>query len=227
MPWAVVKHYALNSMENARFTVDVTADDAALHEVYLAHFRRVVDEGVLGVMTAYNSVNGEWAGQNEQLMEEVLRREWGFRGVTVSDFIWGLRDAGKSLRAGLDVEEPFQQQRREHLRADLAEGRASWGRRRPRRPPAASCAPRSTTTPPGPRPSRRPASSSALSTGPSPGPWPPAAWCCSRTTVRCCRCGVTRSPRSRSSAGSPTSPTPATTARPTSAPPRWSRRCRG
>jgi beta-glucosidase len=122
----VAKHYALNSMENARFTVDVTADEAALHEVYLAHFRRVVDEGVLGIMTAYNSVNGEWAGQNEHLMEGVLRREWGFRGVTVSDFIWGLRDAATSLRAGLDVEEPFQQQRREHLAADLAEGRASW-----------------------------------------------------------------------------------------------------
>jgi beta-glucosidase len=123
---AVAKHYALNSMENARFTVDVTADDAALHEVYLAHFRRVVDEGVLGIMTAYNSVNGEWAGQNEHLMEGVLRREWGFRGVTVSDFIWGLRDAATSLRAGLDVEEPFQQQRHEHLQADLVEGRASW-----------------------------------------------------------------------------------------------------
>ncbi|MEV4701922.1 glycoside hydrolase family 3 C-terminal domain-containing protein [Actinoplanes sp. NPDC049316] len=123
---AVAKHYALNSMENARFTVDVTADDAALHEVYLAHFRRVVDEGVAGIMTAYNSVNGEWAGQNEDLMEGVLRRRWGFTGVTVSDFIWGLRDAATSLRAGLDVEEPFQQQRAEHLPADLAGGRASW-----------------------------------------------------------------------------------------------------
>jgi beta-glucosidase len=123
---AVVKHYALNSMENARFTCDVTCDDAALQEVYLAHFRRIVDEGVAGVMTAYNSVNGEWAGENEYLMEAVLRREWGFRGVTVSDFIWGLRDAAKSLHAGLDVEEPFQQQRAEHLPNDLAEGRASW-----------------------------------------------------------------------------------------------------
>ncbi|MCA2219171.1 beta-glucosidase family protein [Jidongwangia harbinensis] len=123
---AVVKHYALNSMENARFTVDVTADPAALHEVYLAHFRRVVDEGVAGIMTAYNSVNGEWAGQNEDLLEGVLRRQWGFTGVTVSDFIWGLRDAATSLRAGLDVEEPFRQQRAENLPADLAAGRASW-----------------------------------------------------------------------------------------------------
>ncbi|MFI7630581.1 glycoside hydrolase family 3 protein [Microbispora rosea] len=123
---AVVKHYALNSMENARFSVDVTADEAALHEVYLAHFRRIVEEGVSGVMTAYNSVNGEWAGQNEHLMEGVLRGMWGFEGVTVSDFIWGLRDAAASLRAGLDVEEPFRQQRAEHLPADLESGRASW-----------------------------------------------------------------------------------------------------
>ncbi len=112
---AVAKHYALNSMENARFTVDVTADGATLHEVFLAHFRRVVDEGVDGIMTSYNSVNGEWAGENEGLLEGVLRGQWGFGGVTVSDFVWGLRDAAKSLRAGLDVEEPFAQQRARYL----------------------------------------------------------------------------------------------------------------
>ncbi|MBX6386176.1 MAG: glycoside hydrolase family 3 protein, partial [Microbispora sp.] len=123
---AVAKHFALNSMENARFKVDVTADDAALHEVFLAHFRRVVEEGVSGIMTAYNSVNGEWAGQNEHLMEGVLRGMWGFEGVTVSDFIWGLRDAAASLRAGLDVEEPFSQQRALHLPAALKEGRVGW-----------------------------------------------------------------------------------------------------
>jgi hypothetical protein len=102
-------------MENARFSVDVTADEATLHEVFLAHFRRVVDEGVDGIMTSYNSVNGEWAGENEGLLEGVLRAQWGFEGVTVSDFLWGLRDAAKSLRAGLDVEEPFAQQRAQHL----------------------------------------------------------------------------------------------------------------
>ncbi|MGK9146041.1 glycoside hydrolase family 3 C-terminal domain-containing protein [Plantibacter flavus] len=123
---AVAKHYALNSMENARFTVDVTADDATLREVYLPHFRRVVEAGVDGIMTAYNSVNGEWAGENERLMEGILRGDWGFDGVTVSDFIFGLRDAAKSLRAGLDVEEPFRQQRAEELPGDLASGRASW-----------------------------------------------------------------------------------------------------
>jgi beta-glucosidase len=119
---AAAKHFALNSMENARFTVDVTADGATLHEVYLAHFRRVVDEGVDGIMTSYNSVNGEWAGENEALLEGVLRGEWGFDGVTVSDFLWGLRDAAKSLLAGLDVEEPFAQQRAQHLPAAIRSG---------------------------------------------------------------------------------------------------------
>jgi beta-glucosidase len=123
---AVAKHYALNSMENARFTVDVTADEATLREVFLPHFRRVVEAGVTGIMSAYNSVNGEWAGQNEQLLDQILRRDWGFEGVTVSDFIWGLRDAAASLRAGLDVEEPFRQQRAQHLPAALESGAASW-----------------------------------------------------------------------------------------------------
>jgi beta-glucosidase len=123
---ACVKHYALNSMENARLTVDVTADDATLHEVYLPHFRRVVEEGVAGVMSAYNSVNGAWAGQNRPLLTEVLRDRWGFEGVTVSDFVFGIRDAAESLEAGLDVEEPFRQIRAEHLAADLDAGRATW-----------------------------------------------------------------------------------------------------
>lgn len=123
---AVAKHYALNSMENARFTVDVTADQQTLHEVFLPHFRRSVEQGVDGIMTAYNSVNGEWAGQNAELMEDILRGQWGFDGVTVSDFIFGLRDAAKSLHNGLDVEEPFRQQRAEHLPADLEAGRVDW-----------------------------------------------------------------------------------------------------
>jgi beta-glucosidase len=123
---AVAKHYALNSMENARFKVDVQASDETLHEVFLPHFRRVVEEGVDGIMTSYNSVNGEWAGQNEVLMEGILRARWGFEGVTVSDFIWGLRDPGKSLRNGLDVEEPFRQQRALKLPELLESGAASW-----------------------------------------------------------------------------------------------------
>lgn len=116
------KHYALNSMENARFTVDVTIDEATLHDVYLPHFKRLVDEGVAAIMASYNSVNGEWAGQNEYLLTTVLRDLWGFEGITVTDFIWGMRDGAKALNAGMDLEEPFAQQRATHLRAQLAAG---------------------------------------------------------------------------------------------------------
>ncbi len=119
---ACMKHFAVNSMENARFQVDVTADERALHEVYLAHFERVAGEGVGAVMSAYNSLNGEWCGENETLLTTILRKEWGWDGIVISDFIFGLRDAAKSVRAGLDIEMPFRQQREMHLGAALASG---------------------------------------------------------------------------------------------------------
>ena len=123
---ACVKHYACNSMENARFTVDVRVDGATLREVYLPHFRTVVEAGVAAVMSAYNSVNGEWCGQNRELLTGILRDEWGFTGFVVSDFIWGLRDPVASLTAGLDIEMPFAQQRARTLPDALASGAASW-----------------------------------------------------------------------------------------------------
>ncbi len=108
---ACMKHFALNSMENARFSVDITVSERGLHEVYLPHFKRVADAGVASVMSAYNSVNGEWCGENETLLTSVLRDEWGWDGFVTSDFIFGLRDPVKSVKAGLDIEMPFRQQR--------------------------------------------------------------------------------------------------------------------
>jgi beta-glucosidase len=119
---ACMKHFALNSMENARFTVDVTVDERALHEVYLPHFERVAAGGVASVMSAYNSVNGEWCGQNAQLLTEILRDEWGWDGFVTSDFIFGLRDPVASVSAGLDIEMPFRQQRAMALGDALADG---------------------------------------------------------------------------------------------------------
>ena len=114
---ACVKHYALNSMENARFTVDVSIDPRSLHEVYLPHFKRVVQEGVASVMSAYNSVNGEWAGQNRALLTDILKEQWGFEGFVMTDFIWGMRDARTAALAGQDVEMPF----RNHFDRNLRE----------------------------------------------------------------------------------------------------------
>ena len=124
---ACVKHFALNSMENARQNVDVSADARTLHEVYLAHFKRVVDAGVAAVMSSYNSVNGEWAGQNRTLLTDILKREWGFTGFVVTDFITGMRNAKKAALAGQDIEMPFSLLYHQHL-AGLVARRRSAGR---------------------------------------------------------------------------------------------------
>ena len=120
---ACMKHFALNSMENARFTVDVAAGERALHEVYLPHFRHVAEQGIASVMSAYNSLNGEWCGENETLLTTVLRDEWKWDGFVISDFIFGLRDPVKSVEAGLDIEMPFRQQRAMTLGRAIASGR--------------------------------------------------------------------------------------------------------
>ncbi len=103
---ACVKHLACNSIENARFRVDVSVADEILHEVYLAPFRRIVEEGVAAVMSAYNAVNGEWCGQNHTLLTTILKRQWGFDGFVVSDFGFSIRDGVRALNAGMDVELP-------------------------------------------------------------------------------------------------------------------------
>jgi len=124
-PWVMtcVKHFALNSIEDARCRVDVRVDDATLHEVYLPHFRTVVEAGVDSVMTSYNSVNGHWAGESPHLLTDILRDQWGFDGFVMTDFVWGLRHPVESVAAGQDLEMPFRQQRAATLPQALADGR--------------------------------------------------------------------------------------------------------
>ncbi|HUJ75705.1 MAG TPA: glycoside hydrolase family 3 N-terminal domain-containing protein, partial [bacterium] len=119
---ACVKHFALNSMENARFKVDVRIRPRALHEIYLAHFKRVVDEGVASVMSAYNRVNGEWCGQNRVLLFDILKTQWGFSGFVLSDFMFSVRDAKSAALAGQDLEMPFQMHFHRHLQRLVESG---------------------------------------------------------------------------------------------------------
>ena len=102
---ASVKHFALNSMENARFKIDVRIDERTLHEVYLPHFKRTIDAGCLSVMSAYNKLNGEYCGQNRELLTDILRGEWGFEGFVHSDWVMGVYQP-YGAAAGLDVENP-------------------------------------------------------------------------------------------------------------------------
>jgi beta-glucosidase len=102
---ATVKHFAVNSIENVRFKVDVIVGERALHEVYLPHFKTILDSGVMSVMSAYNKLNGEYCGQNRYLLTDILRGEWGFRGFVHSDWVMGVyKPYGAS--AGLDIENP-------------------------------------------------------------------------------------------------------------------------
>lgn len=104
---ASAKHYAANSVENTRHSVDVQMSERTLREVYLPHFRRaVVDARVASVMTAYNRVNGAWADQSAHLLRDILKGEWGFAGFVESDWILGTHGASTSVLAGLDLEMP-------------------------------------------------------------------------------------------------------------------------
>jgi len=117
---------ALNSVENARFIVDVEVDEATLHDVYLPHLKRVIDEGASAVMASYNSVNGEWMGRSCPMLTGVLRDLWQFTGMTATDAVWGMRNGAAALEAGMDLEELFSQTHATHLRNHLKAGETSW-----------------------------------------------------------------------------------------------------
>lgn len=104
---ACAKHFAFNSMENMRFKVSVTADKRTEREIYLRHFRQVVDAGCASVMGAYNRYRGDQCCESRYLLTDVLKKEWDFDGFVISDFVWGVRDAAKAIAAGLDVEMPM------------------------------------------------------------------------------------------------------------------------
>lgn len=104
---ACPKHYALNSIEDLRFKVDAKADQRTLHEVYLPHFKKCIDAGAMSIMGAYNRVNGTYACENKELLTDILRGQWGFDGFTLSDFFYGIYDATRSVKAGMDMEMPY------------------------------------------------------------------------------------------------------------------------
>ena len=101
-----VKHFALNNSENYRFMGDSIADLRAIREIYLKVFEIIVKESKpASLMCAYNKINGEFCSHNKWLLTDVLRREWGFGGLVMTD--WGaMHDRVASLHAGLDLEMP-------------------------------------------------------------------------------------------------------------------------
>ncbi|MCX7951020.1 MAG: glycoside hydrolase family 3 C-terminal domain-containing protein [Clostridiales bacterium] len=103
---ACIKHFAANNQEYRRLTTDVIVDERALREIYLKSFEEAIKEGKPdAVMCAYNKINGTYASDNKYLLNDILRQEWGFEGVVISD--WGaVNDRVDALIAGLDIEMP-------------------------------------------------------------------------------------------------------------------------
>ena len=99
-----VKHYALNNQETNRHFYDVVVDDRALYEIYLPAFKAAVREGgAWSIMGAYNYYKGQHACHNEYLLNDILKGEWGFDGVVISDW-GGAHDTDEAITNGLDLE---------------------------------------------------------------------------------------------------------------------------
>ena len=101
-----LKHFALNNQENNRGTVNVIIGERAMREIYLPPFRAAVEEAdAYGVMAAYNKLGGWWCAENDMLLNKILRDEWGFAGMVISDW-GGTHSTVNSVINGLNVEMP-------------------------------------------------------------------------------------------------------------------------
>src|SRR5512134_99976 len=107
-----LKHYAANNQEFQRFSISAEVDERTLREIYLPAFEKAVKEAKpWTVMCSYNKVNGTFASEHRYLLTDILKNEWGFEGLVVSD--WGaVRDRVAALKGGLDLEMPGPQDRR-------------------------------------------------------------------------------------------------------------------
>lgn len=101
---ACIKHYAFNSMELSRYRVNIVCSKRAEREVFLPHFKECIDQGAAAVMSSYNSYQGSFCGQNDYLLQKVLKQEWEFDGFVMSDFNDGIKDTVTAANNGQDME---------------------------------------------------------------------------------------------------------------------------
>lgn len=103
---ACPKHFAVNSQELRRMATDSVVDERTLREIYLTGFEIAVKEGhAKAIMSSYNQVNGEYANENKHLLQDILRDDWGFDGIVITDW-GGSNDHAKGVAAGSNLEMP-------------------------------------------------------------------------------------------------------------------------
>ena len=124
---ACVKHFAANNQETQRLWVDVEIDEKALREIYLPAFYDAVQKGnAYTVMGAYNKIYGEHCCQSEFLLNQILRKEWGYEGVVISDW-GGVHDTEAAVNSGLDIEMSVTDNFDEYYMADPLKKRIEKG----------------------------------------------------------------------------------------------------
>ena len=120
---ANVKHYAANNQENNRSKVNVIVDERTLHEIYLPAFEASIKEGnVASLMGAYNKVGGLYCCENPELLDQILKKDWGFKGFITSDF-GAVHSTAATALAGLDLEMPTGKYFGTNLETAIASGR--------------------------------------------------------------------------------------------------------
>jgi beta-glucosidase len=101
---ACVKHYAVNNQEVNRNSVNAIVDERTLHEIYLPAYKAAIQQGnAYTIMSAYNKVNGKWCSENNYLLNQILKKEWRFKGAVISDWA-GTHSTVEAANAGLDIE---------------------------------------------------------------------------------------------------------------------------
>jgi beta-glucosidase len=102
---ATLKHFLCNNTDNRRRRSNSIVDERTLYEIYLPAFKAGIDAGAMAVMTSYNQVNGEWAGQSEWVINQLLRKELGFKWLVMTDW-WSTYDPLKEIKSGQDLDMP-------------------------------------------------------------------------------------------------------------------------
>ena len=122
---AILKHYVANNQERNRNYIDTQVSERALREIYLPGFKMAVQQGnALGIMTGYNAVNGVHNGEQKHLVQDILKNEWGFKGIAMTDW-QGSHSTVPMAKSGLDLEMPIPKFYGEKLKKAIQNGEYS------------------------------------------------------------------------------------------------------